>query len=351
MTALAHPATAMPAPVRVERARVLRTTVGLRPFRPDGFVVRADDRDGKRVVHHYGHGGCGISLSWGTAGMVRELVREVAPTHAAVLGCGAVGLVTARVLQEEGIGVTIYASAPITATTSSRAGAFWAPFSLCDADRMSAEVVARAGAATRAAHRAFTVLAGDARYGVRSLPLYYLDERPPVLTPEMSAAPELFTGPLLAPGDHPFGDRFALRLSGMVIEPARYLAALLDDFQSHGGTVVERQLVSADALTALSEPVVVNCAGLGARLLAHDDALIPLKGQLLLLEPQPEIDYMVVAPSEGLYMLPRQDAIVLGTSHERDCWSLTPNSAEIERLLEGHHALFASMATGVRVEQ
>ena len=107
--------------------------------------------------------------------------------------------------------------------------------------------------------------------------------------------------------------------------------------------MVQRRLEAARALDALPEPVVVNCTGLGARALFGDDELLPCNGQFALLAPQPEIDYMVVAPREGLYMLPRH-AIVLGTSHERDCWLLAPNAEKAARILDGHRALFSGVA-------
>src|SRR5580765_4946143 len=52
--------------------RVIRTAVGLRPFRPAGFVVRGERLSDKTIVHHYGHGGAGITLSWGTATLALE---------------------------------------------------------------------------------------------------------------------------------------------------------------------------------------------------------------------------------------------------------------------------------------
>ena len=39
--------------------RVIRHTVGLRPHRPSGFVLRAGKLDAKTVIHNYGHGGSG----------------------------------------------------------------------------------------------------------------------------------------------------------------------------------------------------------------------------------------------------------------------------------------------------
>src|SRR5262245_7556078 len=59
--------------VLVSADRVIRTTVGLRPFRPSGFVVRADKLDDRTVIHNYGHGGAGITLSWGTSDLAVRL--------------------------------------------------------------------------------------------------------------------------------------------------------------------------------------------------------------------------------------------------------------------------------------
>src|ERR1700754_4337592 len=61
------------APVKVDESRVIRTVAGLRPYRRSGFVVRAEPLGDKRLVHNYGHGGAGITLSWGTSKLATEL--------------------------------------------------------------------------------------------------------------------------------------------------------------------------------------------------------------------------------------------------------------------------------------
>ena len=63
------------APVQVSWDRVIRTTVGLRPYRPSGFVLRGERLDGKTLIHNYGHGGSGMSLSWGTGSMAADLAQ------------------------------------------------------------------------------------------------------------------------------------------------------------------------------------------------------------------------------------------------------------------------------------
>ena len=63
-------------PLRVAPELIIRTTVGLRPHRPHGFVLRAEKLGEKLLVHNYGHGGAGWSLSWGTGSMAADLVSE-----------------------------------------------------------------------------------------------------------------------------------------------------------------------------------------------------------------------------------------------------------------------------------
>jgi D-amino-acid oxidase len=62
--------------LNMEPPRVLGERVGLRPFRRSGICLRADQlRDGRRVIHNYGHGGSGFTLSWGCALAVFALAK------------------------------------------------------------------------------------------------------------------------------------------------------------------------------------------------------------------------------------------------------------------------------------
>ena len=61
--------------LKIERPNVLAERVGLRPFRRSGVRLEGDQlRDGRTVVHNYGHGGSGFTLSWGCAREVLNLV-------------------------------------------------------------------------------------------------------------------------------------------------------------------------------------------------------------------------------------------------------------------------------------
>ncbi len=60
--------------LKIDKPRVLAERVGLRPFRKSGVrLERCHLRDGRTVVHNYGHGGAGFTLSWGCAREVLEV--------------------------------------------------------------------------------------------------------------------------------------------------------------------------------------------------------------------------------------------------------------------------------------
>jgi D-amino-acid oxidase len=59
--------------LNIDKPLVLAERVGLRPFRRSGVRLERDRlRDGRTVIHNYGHGGAGFTLSWGCA---REVVK------------------------------------------------------------------------------------------------------------------------------------------------------------------------------------------------------------------------------------------------------------------------------------
>ncbi len=62
--------------LKVETPHILGERVGLRPFRKSGVRLERENlRDGRIVIHNYGHGGSGFTLSWGCAENVFELAK------------------------------------------------------------------------------------------------------------------------------------------------------------------------------------------------------------------------------------------------------------------------------------
>jgi D-amino-acid oxidase len=264
--------------VLVSAERIIRTDVGFRPFRPSRFRVHAERLGDKLLVHNYGHGGGGVTLSWGTADLAVEKVTESGRSGmAAVLGCGAVGLATARLLQSRGLDVTIYARA-LPPDTSNMAGASWFPALVVDEALRSATFNAQFEKAARFSHRYFQALVGD-YYGVRWRQQYFLSHAPAQDPWEYTLLRDLFQDTRrLHRAEHPFSAPHVLVDKMMFIEPSVYLNALLRDFQLAGGRVRVQSFAQPAEVAALREPIVVNCTGLGARELFGDRELTPVKG-------------------------------------------------------------------------
>jgi glycine/D-amino acid oxidase-like deaminating enzyme len=329
--------------VDVSPEREIRTVAGLRPFRPSGFVVRAQKFDDKLVVHNYGHGGGGVTLSWGTAELACREVDSTGEKNVAVLGCGAVGLATARLLQERGCNVTIYAKHLPPDTTSNIAGAQWLPFFVYQRDHATPAFLSQFVDASHIANRRFQLMVGP-RYGIRWLPNYRLDNEPVsggLLGDDSPIRDLVADRRYLDASENPFPFMYAFQFQTMLIEPNRYLPAMLDDVRLAGGKIAVREVRSVDELQTLPERVIVNCTGLGAKALFGDEELTPVKGQLTFMLPQPEVDYITLPPD--LYMFPRSDGILLGGTHEMGVWTLEPDLAAKQRIIAEHARIFQAM--------
>ena len=328
------------AKVLVSADREIRTTVCLRPFRAPGFRLAAEKLDDKLCVHNYGHGGAGITLSWGTAHLAVEEVLASGQKQVAVLGCGVVGLSTARLLQQAGKEVAIYAKALPPETTSNSAGGLWLPYSLFDPDRETPQFREQFEQALKFSYTYFQQFAGD-DYSVHWLPTYAMSDEPFTQNGNRPF-PEVFPESRnLQPSEHKFPYHYVRQFTTMLIEPNAYLRALLRDFHLAGGKVVLQEFHNIAEIATLPQPVVVNCTGLGARDLCSDPELVPVKGQLTYLLPQPEINYMVLAGD--FYMFPRADGIVLGGTHVRGDWSLEPDLTAKSRILAGQARVFRGL--------
>lgn len=342
-------------PVNASWDRVIHTTVGLRPYRAEGFVVKPEKLDDKTVIHDYGHGGAGMSLAWGTGYLAAEMALAHTSRRAAVIGSGVTGLCAARQLQRRGFDVTLYAKALPPHTTSNMSLAHWSPVS---------RVVAVTGrtpqwdeqfrAAAEIAYRELQLLAGR-DYGVSWIDRYRPMDTPPPERVESSRSllpAHLRTGiEVLGPGEHPFPLPYTTRESHMKFDPAIYLERLMQDVRLFGGGVEIREFQSRRDLMSLSETLIINCTGLGSRDLFDDKGVVPYKGQLTVLVPQPEVNYETgggLSTTSGhagvsLHMTPRSDGIALGGTAEHEEWSLEPNADARQAVVDGHIELFNAM--------
>jgi glycine/D-amino acid oxidase-like deaminating enzyme len=323
------------APVRVDESRVIRTVAGLRPYRSAGFVVRRDPLGDKALVHNYGHGGAGITLSWGSSRLAVDLGLPGHSGPVAVIGSGVMGLTTARLIQEAGFPVAIYTAALPKNTTSAVAGGQVSPFGHYREGEVTPEWMTQFKAAMAYSWRRFQTLVGD-RYGIRWLPTYEETRNRSVESDWMD--PYYPNARLLRADEHPFPVNRVLRFDTMYVETPRFMAWLTDEVLRAGGTIRMRRFETLADVATLPERLVFNCTGIGAKHLVGDDMLMPVRGQLAVLQPQAEVRY-AFAGNAG-YMFPRGDGILLGGTFERGEWDATPQPDDVARIIGSHRRLF-----------
>jgi len=349
------------APLITSPTRITRITVCTRPFRAAGPRIEAETIGDKRVVHNYGHGGSGWSLSWGSAVLARDLALAGGTRDVAVIGCGALGLTAALQILRSGARTTIYAAERTPYTRSARATGVWSPASrIADGDAISPDFADRWEAMSRrsfAEHHAFVGLDGDPVSFVETYNLRAFDERRRAIGPDPSPGQVNFIhfsgrlddlgpdGRSLSEAEHPFPVARARAFPNMTFNVAEYARQLTEAFLMEGGRIVSRVFHHPSELADLPEPVVVNCTGYGARALFGDDSLVPVRGQIGWLAPQPDVTYGL--NYNAVSMVPRHDGIVIQANGLNEMVGYgvddeTPNRAETEAALAELETLFTT---------
>jgi glycine/D-amino acid oxidase-like deaminating enzyme len=84
---------------------------------------------------------------------------------------------------------------------------------------------------------------------------------------------------------------------------------MLNDFRLAGGKIMMREFHAPSEIAALPQRVVINCTGYGARALWKDETIVPVRGQIGWLIPQPEVNYGLFY--RDVSVLSRTDGIVV----------------------------------------
>ncbi|TAJ74005.1 MAG: FAD-binding oxidoreductase [Phenylobacterium sp.] len=345
------------APIKARADRIMGITVCLRPFRAAGPRLEGETVGDKLVVHNYGHGGSGWSLSWGSGLLAVKMALAGGEKDIAVIGGGALGLTAATIAQRAGARVTIYAKDRLPEARSARATGIWSPDSR----------IALAGSVgvgfpaywEEMARKSFRI--HQQYLGLADRPVEWIDRYALLDTPNRARAPEPMefahyesrirdlTPPseALEAGQHPFPVPYVRKASLPMFNIAAYGHVLTNDFLLNGGRFEMAEFRTPADLGVLKQKVVINCTGYGARALWKDESIVPVRGQIAWLIPQEEVTYSLYY--RGIGTTPRRDGMAVQNSGPDESYGYNddneaPDRAEAEAAVATIAPLFQPRA-------
>jgi D-amino-acid oxidase len=263
-----------------------------------------------------------------------------------VIGAGVSGLTSALCLAEAGWPVTVWTAAMPQQTTSAVAGAVWGPRPI--------EPVAETLAWTEQSLRVFRELADDPATGVLMAPGLSVGDLPEgdATPPGVKLIPDLRPADAVdIPEACRAGSRAGFRATVPMIDMPQYLDYLTRRL-AVAGCDIELHPIRSLAEAADAAPVVVNCAGLGARELADDDTVRPLFGQhVVLTNPGlTELFMQLTGDDEWTCYFPHPHRVVCGGISIPDRWDTEPEAEVTDRILRDCRAIEPRLVEATVIE-
>jgi hypothetical protein len=307
------------------------THVGVRPFRASGVRLESELIQGKLIIHNYGYGGSGLTLSFGGAKKVLEIIDRVNDPvkDIAVLGGGVAGLSVAYDLLKKGHKVTLYSENWHPNLTSNIAAGMWTPLSFPtllsqEKQNLHKEMLEISKDRFKKSTRAQPEFSG-----IKMINHYSLTTR-------TSYPSELvvihFDNGVIKKG---------FRDSRIGIDTNVFMEDLYSKVKTLGAVLHQMHFKNLEDVLRLNESIIINCMSYGSSEIFNDQEFIPVRGHLVYLEPQEGIDYSLYQTISGssysILIHPWGDRIILGGVFEQGENNLIVNPNVINKMIQNAH--------------
>jgi hypothetical protein len=266
-----------------------------RPMRIGGPNLGIEVRDNKIIVNNYGHGGGGWTLAPGSASYVNNLLlnkfnlKEQTPIT--IIGAGVMGLFTAYDLCQRGFKKITIIAEDIDSLPSHNAGGLLAPVSMSQQEETQA-LIEQIGID---AYKFYNLIAmkehTDFKEGATILPAYFANRNDSGL--------ESYVGKVMTPAKDVYLDfgngtkrKMVVYDDGIFIDTPIMMNSLTDYLKTKS-TLIRKRIKN---FNEIDDKYIINCAGIGAKILNGDDQLVPVDGHLILLKQQipQDLQYMLL---------------------------------------------------------
>lgn len=331
--------------------------VGSRPGRKNSFRLEREEINGQTVVHNYGHGGYGVTLSPGTAIKSIQLAKDMlaSATKIVVIGAGVNGSTIAYMLAKEGYHVELISKDFYPNNVSSVAAALWNPYTLVAENEKRSQLLFQVQDDSL---NWFINLVSDDSWGVRPVELFVptnnavVSEIPFFLPFHQTPVKWHKTLPI---NEFKIG---GYQASTYFIDTSIYMPKLINELKNAGVKIIQAEIQSLNDYTKTLEAgsVVFNASGLGAKWLVPDENVEPIRGDLCIFDNQnirPELgnDYILMWGERPDYLFTRVSndqqtgQFILGGVYEYGDATTDVKPHFCERTIKSYHA-FIEQATG-----
>jgi D-amino-acid oxidase len=251
----------------------------------------------------------------------------------AIIGAGISGLSCAYLLSKKYYSLTVFAKEFSPNITSNRAAAFWFPYHIRN-DKRGIDW-------SKKSYDFYQQLSSDASTGISMKQLIkvlrenVVEEEPVWMDFMPEGACKIIPKEKLQPGISKAYNVLVPLIETQIFLP--YLQHLLEE----KNVVFEKKLIN-DFNELSSFDMILNCTGLGSRKLCNDASVIPVRGQVGLIETKTEMP-IYLDNELPLYLVPRKDAMIVGGTYEENIFEETTEPKTIEYLLSNAYAFFPEL--------
>ncbi len=251
----------------------------------------------------------------------------------AIIGAGISGLSSAYLLSEKNYNITVFAEAFSPDITSNRAAAFWFPYHIRN-DKRGINWAKKS-------YAFYNQLSAEESTGISMKQLIkvlregVVEEEPVWIEfmPQGSCS-------IMPKEKLQSGILKAYSVLVPLIETQIFLP-YLQNFLTKKNVVFEKKMIH-DFSELSSFSIIINCSALGARKLCNDETVIPVRGQVALIETKTEMP-VYLDNEMPLYIVPRKDAMIIGGTYEENVFQETTDAATIQHILNNAYNVFPEL--------
>lgn len=259
--------------------------------------------------------------------------RDLEGAAITVIGAGISGLASAYVLSKANHSVKIIAKKFSPNITSNRAAAFWFPYHIRNDERGIHWC--------QYSYGMYQNFAENNSTGVSMKKLLKV-VRNNVEEQEMTWFSFMPEGSyrIMNKDEIPEGNAVGYDVQVPLIETQIFLPWLMNELQKMNVEIEKKEIGSFDEIK--NADLIINCSGLGSQHLCNDKEMIPIRGQVALLEPK-NFPFIFLDNEMPLYIVPRKDAIIVGGTFEEGVEEAVCEPATLDKILDNAYHVFPEL--------